>query len=97
MGPNHPNTISLMDFDGSQLEFSKKLYEIHCNALGEKHPDTLESLRELAMVYGELGDYQKAFELIEKVYFLYCEIFGEKHPKTIKTRECFEEYRKKTQ
>jgi len=95
LGANHPDTIWLMDFDGTQLEFSKKLYEIHCNTLGETHPDTLRKLLELAIVYNELGDYRKAFDLTEKVYFLYCEMFGEKHPKTIKTQESLEEYRKK--
>ena len=51
--------------------------------LGEEHPKTLDSLHNLAVYYGKIGDYQKALELIEKAYTLRCKVLGEEHPYTL--------------
>ncbi|OAD22723.1 repeat:Kinesin light chain, partial [Candidatus Thiomargarita nelsonii] len=51
--------------------------------LGEKHPDTLESLGNLAMIYYEFGRESDALPLSEKGYRLMKEVLGEKHPETL--------------
>ncbi|WP_343019020.1 CHAT domain-containing tetratricopeptide repeat protein, partial [Catenibacterium mitsuokai] len=53
--------------------------------LGEKHPDTLTSLSNLAISYFYLGNYNKACELQNIVYNIGKEILGKNHPDTLST------------
>ena len=51
--------------------------------LGEKHPDTLTALHNLASSYSDLGEYSKALELKNTAYNGFKEILGETHPDTL--------------
>ena len=59
------------------------VYNARKEILGEKHPDTLNSLNNLASSYSYLGDYNKACKLQNAVYNARKEILGEKHPDTL--------------
>ena len=59
------------------------VYNARKEILGEKHPDTLASLNNLASSYSYLGDYNKACELQNAAYNARKEILGEKHPDTL--------------
>jgi tetratricopeptide (TPR) repeat protein len=62
---------------------AEKAFKIRKNILGEKHPDTLVSLNNLAGIYSELGRFSEALPLTEKAYSLSKEMLGEKHPDTL--------------
>ncbi|KAJ7716785.1 hypothetical protein B0H16DRAFT_1701222 [Mycena metata] len=49
--------------------------------LGENHPDTLVAMGNLALIYSELGEFQKAKELL--VLEKYTKLLGEDHPETL--------------
>ena len=59
------------------------VYNARKEILGEKHPDTLASLNNLANSYSDLGDYNKACKLQNAVYNASKEILGETHPDTL--------------
>ena len=61
----------------------QELYDLFKCELGEKHPDTLTSLNNLASSYSDLGDYNKACKLQNVAYNTCKEILGEKHPNTL--------------
>ena len=61
----------------------QKLYNLYKSEVGENHPNTLNTLNNLAISYSELGDYNKALELKNTVYNAFKEILGEKHPNTL--------------
>ena len=64
------------------LPFAEKAFQIRKEILGEKHPDTLSSLNDLAMIYNTLYIYE-ALPLLKKGYRLRKEVLGEKHPDTL--------------
>jgi hypothetical protein len=51
--------------------------------LGEKHPDTIWSMAELAATYHAQGRYDEVEEISVKVLDLRREVVGEKHRDTI--------------
>ncbi|KAK2590017.1 hypothetical protein QQS21_012305 [Conoideocrella luteorostrata] len=51
--------------------------------LGEKHPNTINSMASLAVTYHQQGQYNKAETLVNKVLALRREVLGERHPDTI--------------
>ncbi|MCR5168789.1 MAG: tetratricopeptide repeat protein [Oscillospiraceae bacterium] len=55
--------------------------------LGETHPDTLDSLHNLAFSYYESGDYPKAMEFITQLYESRKEVLGDNHPDTLTAKE----------
>ena len=59
-------------------------YQYAKERLGEEHPDTLTSLNNLAISYGDAGDNQTALELKKKCYELCVKILGEEHPDTLR-------------
>ena len=59
------------------------VYNARKEILGEKHPDTLTSLSNLAISYSDLGNYSKALEMRNAVYNARKEILGEEHPYTL--------------
>ena len=61
----------------------QKLYDLYKSEVGENHPDTLNTLNNLANSYSCLGDYGKALELQNTVYNAFKEILGENHPNTL--------------
>ena len=65
------------------LKWAERLADFCTKVFGEEHPDTLISLSNLASIYGQLGDHQKALELKKKVYELSCKVPGEEHPNTL--------------
>nr|WP_278548285.1 tetratricopeptide repeat protein [Catenibacterium mitsuokai] len=68
-----------------EIDAYQKLYDLYKHELGEKHPDTLYTLLNIAGIYSNLGCYNKALELTNSVYDAMKEIFGENHPDTITT------------
>ena len=59
------------------------VYNARKEILGEKHPDTLTSLSNLANSYSDLGNYSKALEMRNAVYNARKEILGDNHPDTL--------------
>ncbi|EWZ28037.1 hypothetical protein FOZG_18263 [Fusarium oxysporum Fo47] len=53
--------------------------------LGEKHPDTIRSLADLATTYRQRGRYDEAERFKDEVLDLRRELLGEKHPDTIRS------------
>ena len=51
--------------------------------LGERHPDTLTSLNNLAVLYESQGRYGEAEPLFEQALQLRREVLGERHPDTL--------------
>lgn len=51
--------------------------------LGEKHPDTLTALADLAYSYSCMGNHKKAYKLQYIVYATRIENLGERHPDTL--------------
>jgi CHAT domain-containing protein len=60
----------------------KKVYHLSKEVLGEKHPNTIRSLNNLAMSYQSSGKLPEALLLFEKSYRFHKEVFGEQHPNT---------------
>ena len=60
--------------------FGQRKIRAYCKILGEEHPDTLTSLNNLAITYGDIGEHHKEVELEEKVYALQCKVLEEEHP-----------------
>ena len=46
----------------------KKTLKLRKKVLGEEHPDTLQSMNNVAYEVGELGRRQEAFEMMKKAY-----------------------------
>jgi len=65
------------------LPLAEKALKIRTEILGEKHPDTLTSLMNLANIYQNSGRLEEALPLFEKGYRLKKELLGEKHPETL--------------
>lgn len=61
----------------------QELYDLFKRKLGEKHPDTLNALENLANSYSDLGDYNVALVMRNAVYNGRKEILGENHPYTL--------------
>lgn len=61
----------------------QELYELYKRELGEKHSYTLMVLNNLAVFYGYLRYYKKAWELQNIVYNTQRGTPGENHPDTL--------------
>ena len=89
LGEEHPDTLITLcnltvynDWGAMKQEKSIECYESCCKVFGKEHPITISALNNLAVVYGALGNTQKALELFEKTYTLQCKVLGEEHPDT---------------
>ena len=60
-------------------------YKKYLQSLGEKHPDTITAMNNLALTLNDLGRYEEALKLNEQVLELNKKILGDKHPYTITT------------
>jgi CHAT domain-containing protein/exonuclease VII small subunit len=66
------------------LFFAEKAFKIRMEILGEKHPDTLTSLNNLASIYDSISGLDEFLPLLyECGYRLRKEVLGEKHPDTL--------------
>ncbi|KAK8031893.1 hypothetical protein PG990_001627 [Apiospora arundinis] len=61
----------------------KTALSLRTKVLGEKHPDTIRSMAELATTYHTQGRYDEAEKIYLEVLGLRREVLGEKHPDTI--------------
>jgi len=64
------------------LPLAKKAFIIRAEILG-KHPYTLESLNNWALIYQALGHFEKALPLLEKGYSVMKEFVDKKHQKSL--------------
>jgi CHAT domain-containing protein/predicted transporter len=65
------------------LPLAEKAFQIRKSLLGEKDPDTLTSLNNLAGIYQAVGHLNEALPLYEQGYSLSKEVLGAKHPQTL--------------
>ncbi|KAL6909090.1 P-loop containing nucleoside triphosphate hydrolase protein [Trichoderma evansii] len=61
----------------------EKVLKFRRNALGDKHPDTIQAIANLATTYHKQGRYREAEPLDVQVLDFQREILGGKHPNTI--------------
>ena len=59
------------------LEIHQQVYRARRRILGEKHPDTLNSMREMAWFHLRLGNHQQAMEMATQAHLLLQEVMGE--------------------
>jgi hypothetical protein len=76
--------LLLQGRSGEAEEISVKVLELRREVLGEKHPDTIESMTSLAATYYQQGQSGEAEEIYVKVLELRREVLGERHPDTIR-------------
>ena len=89
------NTLDIRKLEAKSLDFliagdcnkaaesQLEAYNLSCTVFGEEHPDTLQILHDLTIIYKRLGEYQKASDLFKKAYDLRCRVLGEEHPDTL--------------
>jgi Tetratricopeptide repeat len=65
------------------VELDEKVLEICKRTLGVEHPDTLTSMNNLAISYGNQGRLMEAVELHEKVLKVRKRTLGVEHPDTL--------------
>ena len=65
------------------LKWAKRTADYCIREYGAEHPDTLTALNNLAVVYSQLGRYDKALKLSIKLYTIRCRILGEEHHETL--------------
>ncbi|KAI6777615.1 Nephrocystin-3, partial [Emericellopsis cladophorae] len=63
----------------------KRALRLRQQVVGEKHPDTIRSMAELAATYHAQGRYDEAEGICWEVLDLRREVVGEKHPDTIRS------------
>ncbi|CAE6459338.1 unnamed protein product [Rhizoctonia solani] len=61
------------------------IQQIHKQALGDEHPDTLTSMHELARSYLSLGRFEDARALYAQVVDIKKRVLGDEHPHTLKS------------
>ncbi len=64
------------------LELAERGLAIRREQIGERHPDTVLSLNNLANCHNELGNSQRALEVVKAGLAIQLEMFGEHHPDT---------------
>jgi len=60
----------------------KEALGIRQKVLGRKHPDTAQSLNNLAALYQAVGEYAKAEPLYQEALEIRQKVLGRKHPDT---------------
>jgi tetratricopeptide (TPR) repeat protein len=68
------------------VELAKTVYSTILITHGEKHPDTLMALGDLAALYTRLGDYEEAEPLVTRASELRATCLGPLHPETIQAK-----------
>lgn len=64
-------------------------YEAQCKNVGELHPDTLDTMNNLGILYLNLRQCEKANELLSKCVAYKTHVYGEDHPSTIGTKSMY--------
>ncbi|KAL7940503.1 Tetratricopeptide repeat domain-containing protein [Trichoderma barbatum] len=64
----------------------RRVLDLRGEVLGEKHPDTIWSIADLAATYYAQGRYNEAEGIYMQALNLRQEVLGEKHPDTIRSR-----------
>ena len=67
--------------EGARL--AEEAYQLARESFGERHPDTLGSLNNLAFLYQSQGRYGEAEPLYEQALALRRDVLGERHPLTL--------------
>ncbi|KAK4667508.1 NB-ARC domain and tetratricopeptide repeat-containing NOD-like receptor [Podospora pseudopauciseta] len=68
---------------GEREPVDLRAYEYRRELLGDKHPDTIRSMAELATTYHAQGRYKEAEKISVEVLALRRDVLGDKHPDTI--------------
>ncbi|KAL8296023.1 hypothetical protein RB600_001489 [Gaeumannomyces tritici] len=63
----------------------ERAYGLRKRVLGDKHPDTIGSMAELATTYYKQGRYDEAEKISVEVLALRRDVLGDKHPDTIRS------------
>jgi cytochrome c-type biogenesis protein CcmH/NrfG len=63
----------------------QKVLDLRRELLGEKHPDTIRSMAELATTYHAQGRYDEALQLHQTALDLRHHVLGENHPDTMQS------------
>ena len=73
--------------EGLEAWLASSIYLYRADNFGDEHPETLDALYEVAILYSASGKYERAREWLSECYETRCRILGEKHPDTLKTLE----------
>ncbi len=60
-----------------------RAFEIRRRVLGEEHPDTLKSMRQVGWVYSNENSIDAAVSMFSKAWELSLRVLGEEHPETL--------------
>ncbi|KAL8281687.1 hypothetical protein RB600_005226 [Gaeumannomyces tritici] len=63
----------------------ERAYGLRKRVLGDKHPDTIQSMASLATTYGNQGRYDEDEKISVEVLALRRDVLGDKHPDTIQS------------
>ena len=69
--------------ESQEIEEAKREYERYGEKLGEDHPDTLQSLNNLAALLHSKGEYDSALPLVEKCLEGRKRVLGDNHHDTL--------------
>ncbi len=64
------------------LPYAIQCYELCQRDFGEQHPDTLNTLNNLAVLYQNIGDYTQAEPLYQQTLKISQDVLGNQHPDT---------------
>ena len=82
-GSFRPDFIAPTGLPKIPLAEWEMFYDFLHKALGEEHPETLDTLGIMAGICREEGDKKRELELLEKLYTQRCKALGEEHPDTL--------------
>ncbi len=69
------------------VSYLTRALTIQEKVLGPEHPDTAQSLNNLASLYRDLGKHEEAEPLYQRALAIYVKVFGPDHPNTTRVRE----------
>jgi tetratricopeptide (TPR) repeat protein/calcineurin-like phosphoesterase family protein len=75
-------TLGSLGNYNKSLIYDRQSLDIRKEVLGERHPDTAQSLSNVGVAYGRLGEYQRQLEYQQQALDIRVEIFGERHHDT---------------
>ncbi|MFE0189116.1 FxSxx-COOH system tetratricopeptide repeat protein [Streptomyces sp. NPDC058989] len=95
LGPDHPDTLSCMQYFthatadmgevAAALPFAEDTLARRRRVLGEDHPDTLHSANDLAATTSRLGRYAEARPMHEETLQRRRRVLGDDHPDTLQS------------